>query len=128
MSLDGLDRVGGAEGATDGIGIGDEGQVVRALLADLDDKAGIAFGETITELFELLLRDLQVPGSFNGAPALLELGSIALAEMSFGVALKSAPMDGGSPRTLRSGSAAAPACNPFRSRCGADQLRRSRHF
>ena len=36
------------------------------------------------------------------------------------------PTDGGSPRTLPSGSAAAPACSHFRSRCGADQLRRWR--
>jgi hypothetical protein len=40
--------------------------------------------------------------------------------------VKSTPTDGGSPKTLRSGSAAAPACSRFRSRCGADQLRRSR--
>jgi hypothetical protein len=45
-----------------------------------------------------------------------------------GVASKSAPTDGGSPRTLRSGSAAAPACSRFPSRCGADQLTRSRRF
>jgi hypothetical protein len=45
-----------------------------------------------------------------------------------GVASKSAPTDGGSPRTLRSGSAAAPACSRFHSRCGADQLIRSRPF
>jgi hypothetical protein len=48
--------------------------------------------------------------------------------MSSGVASRSAPTDGGSPRTLRSGSAAARACSHFHSRCGADQLRRSRHF
>ena len=36
--------------------------------------------------------------------------------------------DGGSPRTLRSGSAAAPACSHFLCRCGADPLSRSRHF
>ena len=33
--------------------------------------------------------------------------------------------DGGSPRTLRSGSAAAPACSHFHFRSGADPLRRS---
>jgi transposase InsO family protein len=48
--------------------------------------------------------------------------------MSAGVASKSAPMDGGSPRTLRSDSGAAPACSPFRSRCGAEQLSLSRRF
>ena len=41
---------------------------------------------------------------------------------------KSAPTDGGSPRTLPSGSAAAPACSRFRSPCEADQSRRWRHF
>ena len=35
-------------------------------------------------------------------------------QMSSGAASKSAPTDGGSPRTLRSGSAAAAACSPFR--------------
>jgi hypothetical protein len=45
-----------------------------------------------------------------------------------GAASKSAPTDGESPRTLRSGFAAAGACSHFRSRCGADQLRRSRRF
>jgi hypothetical protein len=55
-------------------------------------------------------------------------GLIYLDLMSSGVASKSAPMDGGSPKTRRSGSAAAPACSHFRSRCGADRLRRSRRF
>jgi hypothetical protein len=54
--------------------------------------------------------------------------TISIWRMSSGVASKSAPTDGGSPRTLRSGSAVAPACSPFRSRCGADQLRRWRRF
>src|SRR5262249_22637846 len=51
--------------------------------------------------------------------------TISIWRMSSGVASKSAPTDGGSPRTPRSDSAAAPACSRFRSRCGADQLRRS---
>jgi hypothetical protein len=55
-------------------------------------------------------------------------GSTSIWRMSSGVASKSAPTDGGSPRTLRSGSAAAPACSHFRCRSGADQLRRSRRF
>jgi hypothetical protein len=53
---------------------------------------------------------------------------ISIWRMSSGAASKSAPTDGGLLRILRSGSAAAPACCHFRSRCGADQLGRSRRF
>jgi hypothetical protein len=48
--------------------------------------------------------------------------------MSSGVVPKSAATDGGSPRTLPSGAAAAPACSRFRSQYGADPLRRWRRF
>ena len=46
--------------------------------------------------------------------------------MNSGVALKSTATDGGLQRTHRSGSAAAPACSRFHSRCGADRLTRLR--
>ena len=88
LSIDGFDRVSGGKGPADRVRVGDEGQVVRPLLAHFGDEAGIAFGETIAELFELLLRHFHVPGSLDDAPALLKLGSIGFREMGFGVALQ----------------------------------------
>lgn len=58
LTVGGLDRVGGGKGAADGFGIGDERQLVGTFLAHLGDEAGIAFGEAIAELLELLLGDL----------------------------------------------------------------------
>jgi hypothetical protein len=81
------------------------------------------------------LNALEARGQFDGPQrkvsvrlAEQEARSTSIWRMSSGAASKSAPMDGGSPRTLRSGSAAAPASSHFQSRCGADQLRRSRRF
>jgi len=45
----------------------------------------IVFGKAITELFELLLGDLEIPRGFNRPPALLKLERIRFVEMSLGI-------------------------------------------
>ena len=60
---------------------------MRSFLAEFADPCGIGLGETIAELFELTVTHLDIPGGFNGAPALLKLGAVGLGEAGFGVAL-----------------------------------------
>ena len=106
------------------------------------------FGAWLRQQYYELTWDAPSPAALNAALNVLEARaqfdgpqrkvSVRLAEqdgliyliwrMSSGVASKSAPTDGGSPRTLPSGSAAAPACSHFLCRCGADPLSRSHHF
>ena len=55
---------------------------MRPLLAELGDPGGISLGEAIAKFFKLAVADLDIPGGFDGAPALLKLGAIGLGEMS----------------------------------------------
>ena len=58
-----------------------------AFFSELSDEGGIGVSEALAEFFELLVGDVQVPGGFDGSPALLKLGIVGFAEMIFGVAL-----------------------------------------
>ena len=79
--------IGGGEGTANGFRVIEKRQVMRALLAQFGDEGGVGFGKALAKLFELLVGDLQVPGRFNGPPALLKLGGIGFVEMGFGIAL-----------------------------------------
>jgi len=83
LTVDGFGDVGGGQRTADGFGVIEESQVMLALFAQLGDEVGKA----VAELFELLVGDLQVPGRFDGAPALLKLGGIGFVAMGFGIAL-----------------------------------------
>ena len=81
LTIHGFYDVGGGQRTTDGFGAIEESQVVLALFAKFSDEGGISFGKAVAELFELLVGNLQIPGRFDSAPALLKLGGIGFAEV-----------------------------------------------
>ena len=83
LDVNGFDDIASRERAPDGFRKVENGQLVRAFLAHLSDEAGVWFGEMITEFFELLMGDLEIPGRLDDAPTLLKLEGIGFAEMSF---------------------------------------------
>ena len=72
LAVNSLDDVCGGEGFPHVFGVFQKRQEVRSLLVELADPGGIGVGESVTEFFELAVSDLDVPGGFDGAPALLK--------------------------------------------------------
>jgi hypothetical protein len=64
MAVNSFHDSGGGERAADRFRVAEKGQVVRTLLAQLGDEAGVGFGETVTEFFKLLMSDFEIPRGF----------------------------------------------------------------
>src|SRR5438046_8415659 len=91
LSVDGFNQVCAGEVFSYGLGILEESEVVFSFLSQLGNPGGIDLGETIAELFELMIRGFAVPAGFDRSPSLLKLEGIGLGKMGSGVALH---MDG----------------------------------
>src|SRR5215472_11954353 len=70
----------GGERTTNRLRVAEEGQIVRTFLAQLGDEAGRGLSEAVTEFFELLVSELQIPAGFNRPPTLLKFAGVGFGE------------------------------------------------
>lgn len=67
LAVDGLDHVGGGQGAPEALQVVEESQVVTALFADFAEEGRVAGLEALAEVLELGGHHFGVPGRLEGA-------------------------------------------------------------